>query len=72
MLDFDSFTFTANLFAILLVLLNHVNMRLVLAGIPYGQSLPRQPGSTKKHWPLRPLRVPAGQDVVVVPPQEPA
>jgi peptidoglycan/LPS O-acetylase OafA/YrhL len=28
--------------AILLVLLNHVNMRLVLAGIPYGQSLPRQ------------------------------
>ena len=28
--------------AILLVLLNHVNMRLVLADIPYGQSLPRQ------------------------------
>jgi len=28
--------------AILLVLLNHVNMRLVIAGIPYGHSLPRQ------------------------------
>ena len=28
--------------AILLVLLNHVNMRLVIAGIPYGRSLPRQ------------------------------
>ena len=33
---------------------------------------PWQPGSTKKHWPLRPLCVPAGQDVVVVPPQRPA
>jgi len=28
--------------AIFLVLMNHVNMRLILAGIPYGQSLPRQ------------------------------
>ncbi len=28
--------------AIALVLLNHVNMRLVIAGIPYGRSLPRQ------------------------------
>ena len=28
--------------AIFLVLMNHVNMRLVIAGIPYGQSLPRQ------------------------------
>ena len=33
-----------------------------------GQSLPWQPGSTKKHWPLRPILAPAGQDVVVVPP----
>ena len=32
-----------------------------------GQFGPWQPGSTKKHWPLRPLRAPSGQAVTMLP-----
>ena len=45
-----------------------------LRGAPKGQPVvtgpqlgPWQPGSTKKHWPLRPILVPSGQSVVVPP-----